>query len=141
MCIWLLQKPGVTTISRASITRSAVTCCKAVALPTWTMRCPSIRIEPSWIMRRSGSTVTMKRAPSILRVVICPTSEHLHDLENHLIERLPGRHERQTLLIRRHKFNEVGMPMRERTPQHRGQVSRLGDAIHTIGVKTITPGQ
>ena len=39
-----------------------------------------------------------------------------HSLENHLGKRLSWRHERQTLFIWRHEFDEVWMPMRERPP-------------------------
>src|SRR5262249_35774050 len=68
MCMWPLRNPGVTTRFRASITRSALAFASAAALPT-RLRLPfSTRIEPSWMIRRSGSTVMMYRALSILRL-------------------------------------------------------------------------
>src|SRR5262249_19664532 len=64
-----------------------------------------------------------------------------HSLENHFMKRLPGRHQWQTLLIWRHQFDEMGMPMRQCAPQHGGQVRWLGDAVYTIGIKTVPTGQ
>ena len=62
--MWQLQNPGVSTISLASMVRSAGVSRSSSALPTSTMRCPSTTTEPSRMMRLSPSIVTMKRAPS-----------------------------------------------------------------------------
>src|SRR5579883_2857865 len=68
MCIWPLTKPGVTTISRASIVRSAGSAASSAVLPTRAIWFPRTNSEPSRMMRRSASIVMMKRAPSILIV-------------------------------------------------------------------------
>src|SRR6516165_3911158 len=68
MCMWPLTKPGVTIRWRASITRSALALASAAAFPTRLTLPSSMRIEPSWMMRRSWSTVMTYRALSILRL-------------------------------------------------------------------------
>src|SRR5581483_7316100 len=83
MCICPLTKPGVTTISRASIVRSAGSAASSAALPTRSIRFPRISTEPSRIMRRSASIVMMKRAPSTFVVAACSATIASRALRRH----------------------------------------------------------
>src|SRR4029079_10920771 len=68
MCMWPLTKPGVMTMWRPSITRSAVAETSSAALPTRAMRPFSMRTSPSWMIRRWASRVSTYRAWSIFKV-------------------------------------------------------------------------
>src|SRR2546425_12875185 len=91
--------------------------------------------------RRGGGNTLEPSWQNLCRTVLALSCWEREQSENHLVKRLSRGHERQALLIRCHQFNEMRVPMRQGTPQHWGQVSWLGDTVHTAGVETIATGQ